>query len=133
VAQETTERSAPGIVRARLFDMGPYPAALKGMRGCSARFGNSSQEDLPETQKVLDQIEGFRPGASNNEYLRHEVDAYIALQPKMSNSQVSCWMYLAPDEYRLVGKREIVPFCNLSECFSKCKAKLGQRKSSILA
>jgi gamma-glutamylcyclotransferase (GGCT)/AIG2-like uncharacterized protein YtfP len=117
----------PGIVRARLFDIGPYPAALQGEAWLLGEIWQFQQVDLSETKKVLDQIEGFRPGASNNEYLRHVVNAHC-FTAEDSDSQVSCWMYFAPDEYRLVGKREIVPFCNLSDVFPTVRQDWGNEK-----
>jgi len=46
----------PGIVRARLFDIGPYPAALQGEAWLLGEIWQFQQVDLSETKKVLDQI-----------------------------------------------------------------------------
>lgn len=150
---------APGVVRARLFDMGPYPAALRDSSDVArsqaqqttvAEQATSAQQatvaepctdaiqaseratdgvwllgeiwqfrhvDLAETKRVLDQIEGYQPGASHNEYVRAVVDAHLILQSDQEPSR-SCWMYFSPDQDHLVGKREIIPFCTLSEVFS---------------
>lgn len=120
-------RVLPGIVRARLFDLGSYPAAFQGDALLLGEIWQFRQEDLPETKKTLDLIEGFRPGASNNEYLRHEVNAHCITAEDL-DSQVSCWMYFTPDQYRLVGKREIVPFCDLSSIFPNANQNWGNEK-----
>lgn len=138
---------APGVVRARLFDMGPYPAALRDSSDDARPVAQQSaiaqqstdtlrssekatgdvwllgeiwqfrHVDLAETKRVLDQIEGYQPGASNNEYVRTVVDAHVIL-PSDLEPTLSCWMYFSPDQDQLVGKREIFPFCTLSEVFS---------------
>lgn len=117
----------PGVVRARLFDMGPYPAALKGDVWLLGEIWQFQHIDLAETKRVLDQIEGYQPGASNNEYLRDVVDAHCVFTEDQQQS-VSCWMYFSPNQNLLMGKREIKPFCSLSEVFSTVERDWGSEK-----
>jgi len=107
---------SPGVVSARLFDLGPYPAALKGNAWLLGEIWQFQEVDLSETMSVLDRIEGFQPGSNSNEYVRESVDSYQILS-KSRDERIACWMYFSPDHNLLVGKREIIPFCNLSEIF----------------
>jgi gamma-glutamylcyclotransferase (GGCT)/AIG2-like uncharacterized protein YtfP len=123
----------PGVVRARLFDMGPYPAALKGDVWLLGENWQFQHVDLAQTKRVLDQIEGYQPGASDNEYVRDVLDAhYISAEDcevvANIDSPVSCWMYFSPNQDLLIGKREIVPFCSLSEVISTVKRGWGNEK-----
>lgn len=135
----------PGIVRARLFDIGPYPAALHSqasLHSQAAQHAPATRKedvwllgeiwqfqhvDLAETKRVLDQIEGYYPGASDNEYVRDVVDAQCVLDNDRPPSQ-SCWMYFSPNQDLLVGKREIVPFCTLSQVFSNVREDWSNEK-----
>ncbi|MFN7291863.1 MAG: gamma-glutamylcyclotransferase [Pirellula sp.] len=123
----------PGVVRARLFDLGPYPAALNGDVWLLGEIWQFQHLDLAETKRVLDQIEGYEPGASNNEYVRDVVDAHCVfpencISAEDPDSTISCWMYLSPNQDLLVGKREIVPFCSLSDVFSTVEKDWGNEK-----
>lgn len=113
-------RVVPGLVRARLFDLGPYPAALGGESWLLGEIWQFHEDDLEETTRVLDRIEGYQPGGANNEYNREVLPAY----PVVSSSQEStipCWIYLAPNERFLLGRREIWPFRSLSEILVEAK------------
>ncbi|MCU0712620.1 MAG: gamma-glutamylcyclotransferase [Pirellula sp.] len=142
----------PGVVRARLFDIGPYPAALhcqaaphysqatlhspttqhspvtrKEEAWLLGEIWQFQHVDLAETKKVLDQIEGYYPGASDNEYVRDVVEAQCVLDNDRALTK-SCWMYFSPNQDLLVGKREIVPFCTLSQVFSTVREDWSNEK-----
>ncbi|XZE17545.1 gamma-glutamylcyclotransferase family protein [Pirellulaceae bacterium SH449] len=107
-------RVLPGLVRARLFDLGPYPAALRGESWLLGEIWQFHEDDLRETTRALDRIEGYRPGAANNEYDREVLPAYPIVSSGQE-SNIPCWIYLAPDERFLLGRREISPFRDLRE------------------
>lgn len=113
-------RVLPGLVKARLFDLGPYPAALRGESWLLGEIWQFHEDDLEETTRVLDRIEGYQPGATNNEYDRAVLTAF-PLVASSKESTIPCWIYLAPDESFLLGRREIWPFRDLAEILAEAK------------
>ncbi len=50
----------PAWTLGRLYDLGPYPALVAGDDRVRGELWRFAAEDLPETLRVLDGIEGFR-------------------------------------------------------------------------
>lgn len=67
---------AVGYVRGRLFDLGPYPAMLPGDDWVRGEYWTLREEDMPETLRVLDAIEGYAQSGEADLYRRQEVDIF---------------------------------------------------------
>lgn len=66
-------RVEPASTRGFLYDMGPYPAMVEGTDRVLGELWSVAEEDLIETLRVLDEIEGY--GTDNvNLYVRVIVD-----------------------------------------------------------
>lgn len=81
--------SGRGRIRAALFDLGIYPAAVPAEDG-SAVWGEVYEMlDAPAVLDVLDEIEGFRPGEpAHSLYLRRPVDVVME-----GGSGLEAWAY----------------------------------------
>lgn len=58
----------------RLYDLGPYPALVRGEDTVVGELWTVTPEHLKSTLRVLDRIEGYRPDASTNLYEREVVE-----------------------------------------------------------
>lgn len=65
-----------GYVRGHLFDLGPYPALLPGDDWVRGECWTLREEDMPETLRVLDAIEGFAQPGEADLYQRREIDIF---------------------------------------------------------
>jgi gamma-glutamylcyclotransferase (GGCT)/AIG2-like uncharacterized protein YtfP len=97
------------IVEATLFDRGPYPAALAGGEPALGELWEFQPDDIPETLRVVDEIEGYSSLREDNDYLRCPIDA-TPIDDNPTQSTVRAWIYLSPGEARLIGARRIKPF-----------------------
>ncbi|WP_164104190.1 gamma-glutamylcyclotransferase family protein [Candidatus Laterigemmans baculatus] len=72
---------ATGFVQAELFDLGPYPAILVGKDWVCGECWTLREEDVEETLRVLDAIEGFAQPGEDDLYVRRVVDILTAPPP----------------------------------------------------
>ena len=57
-------------IEAELHDLGPYPAILHGTDVVAGQLWHFAADDMKQTLKVLDAIEGFRQPGEPNLYVR---------------------------------------------------------------
>lgn len=69
-------RIEPGTIRGRLRDLGPYPALVAGDEVVRGELWTIAPEQLAETLRVLDEIEGIVDG-SDDMYERIVVDVRL--------------------------------------------------------
>jgi gamma-glutamylcyclotransferase (GGCT)/AIG2-like uncharacterized protein YtfP len=105
------KRIRTALVRASLFDLGPYPAAIEGPELLRGELWEFDLQHVPATVEILDRVEGYAPGRANNEYLRRSVSTI----PIPWDQPVWAWMYLAPGPERLTGARKIEPYIPCDE------------------
>ncbi len=65
-----------GFVRATLIDLVEYPGLLPGDNWVRGEIWQIAAADVAETLRVLDAIEGYQPGGTNNLYDRRSVEVY---------------------------------------------------------
>ena len=63
----------PAWTCGRLYDLGPYPALVAGNDRVLGELRRFAPADIPETLRVLDDIEGFH-GLPNDLYCRVEIE-----------------------------------------------------------
>jgi gamma-glutamylcyclotransferase (GGCT)/AIG2-like uncharacterized protein YtfP len=98
----------PAIVRAELYDLGPYPAIQRGHDWVLGELWEFAIEDMPETSRVLDQIEGFDALGHENEYVRDELDAMF-FDPTSNPITIPAWAYFCANPSRLKRARRMEP------------------------
>jgi gamma-glutamylcyclotransferase (GGCT)/AIG2-like uncharacterized protein YtfP len=77
-------------VRARLYDLGAYPAAGPAIDNDDVVHGELlTLADPAATLRWLDAYEGIRPGPTSNEYQRVVITATLG-----DGAEVSAWIYL---------------------------------------
>ncbi len=81
-----------GIIRADLYDLGPYPAVEEGDGWVLGEIWQFVPADMPETLAVLDAIEGYDPRNARNEYVRRLVNVSFDLGDS-ANHQESAYAY----------------------------------------
>ena len=64
------------FVIGQLFDLGPYPALVRGQGVVGGELWQFAHEDLEETLRVLDEIEGYLGPGRRNLYERDIVSVY---------------------------------------------------------
>jgi len=98
-----------GVIEARLFDLGPYPAidlsrVSSGDRGwVLGELWTLASEHIAETLDRLDQVEGYVPEDPRNEYVRRIVSVQID-----NATSVEAYTYEYADRSRLAGYRRMV-------------------------
>ena len=98
----------PAVIRAALFDLGPYPAITPGNGWVLGELWKFMPSDMQTTKTVLDQIEGYQELGQGNEYDRRVVDAeYPTLSGCLTEKAFS---YFAADPKVLEMARPIPPF-----------------------
>jgi gamma-glutamylcyclotransferase (GGCT)/AIG2-like uncharacterized protein YtfP len=102
-------RIRSAVVQAELFDLGPYPAALLGQGLVLGELWEFSPSNLPDTLRILDEVEGYSPTIRDRDYLRRPIDT-IPVEDNPAQSTVKAWIYLSPGADRLVGARRMKPF-----------------------
>jgi gamma-glutamylcyclotransferase (GGCT)/AIG2-like uncharacterized protein YtfP len=104
----TPVSNVPALIQADLYDLGPYPAALRGDGWVLGELWQFRLEDMPITIEVLDRIEGFVSLGQNNEYDRAVMPAHY---PVGSSVQcLSAFVYLRAKDARVDSARRIEPF-----------------------
>ncbi|HVC94604.1 MAG TPA: gamma-glutamylcyclotransferase family protein [Pirellulales bacterium] len=81
----------PGSVAGRLYDLGPYPAAIFDAAASTRIFGEVFvfPEADPEAMRRIDEYEGFDPGdLSRSLYVRTRQCVTVA-----DGSDLNCWAY----------------------------------------
>src|SRR5206468_137962 len=78
----------PATARGRLYDLGPYPAAI--LDDGHLMHGELVEVDHPQTWRELDQYEGCpRPGDGSGLFQRVRTTAVL-----QSGGVVDCWIYV---------------------------------------
>jgi len=67
----------PAVIRAALYDTGPFPAILVGDDWVLGELWTLAINDMPTTLDVLDEVEGFSPNRDDNLYVRIVKDATL--------------------------------------------------------
>jgi len=102
-------RIVAGSIQGDLYDLGPYPAAAPGKNWLLGEIWEFQSEDMEQTIRELDSIEGFSPNRANNEYLRQIVSVEFA-GPESIPLYVPAYAYFAAQPTRLEVARQIKPF-----------------------
>ncbi len=95
------------IVQADLFDLGPYPAAVPGSGWILGEIWHFEPGDMQATIQTLDQIEGYDPRDSDNEYVREIVVAEWVDGDEAT--KCNAFAYLNAQAKRLETARQIKP------------------------
>ena len=95
------------IIQADLFDLGPYPAAVKGAGWILGEIWHFEPGDMQATIQTLDQIEGYDPRDSGNEYVREIVVAEWVDGDEATTC--NAFAYLNAQAKRLETARQIKP------------------------
>ena len=93
----------PGTIAAELYDLGPYPAIRPGNDRVLGEIWRVAGEDLAETVRILDEIEGFSGGA-NDLYVRRKVSATTTAGEKFQ-----AWTYFFARDFGCTTARRIAP------------------------
>ena len=95
------------VIQADLFDLGPYPAAVQGSGWILGEIWHFEPGDMEVTLLTLDQIEGYDPRDSYNEYVREIVVAEWV----DGNKATTCnaFAYFNAQAKRLETARQIKP------------------------
>lgn len=67
----------PAMIRATLYDTGPYPAILQGTDCILGELWTLAIDDMPKTLEILDEVEGFDVNRRDNLYVRIETEATL--------------------------------------------------------
>ena len=84
--------------RGALYDLGPYPAMCIGEDIIAGEVWEIAPHHLPETLRVLDEIEGFEPDGNLNLYERVTIATY-------SDARLQCRHPASAYVYRMEVKR----------------------------
>ena len=88
------QRVVPAEIRGQLFDLGPYPAVISGDLRVGGERWDFLPEQIPETLRLLDRIEGYQQD-TNNLYERKIVDSLDE-----AGTSIQCFTYFFADESR---------------------------------
>ncbi len=72
---KTPSMVAPAVIRADLYDLGPYPAISEGEGWVQGELWRFDPCEMDHTLAVLDEAEGFNQEGSPNYYVRKVVNA----------------------------------------------------------
>ena len=98
-----------GVIEARLFDLGPYPAidlsreSSEGRDWVLGELWTLAPEHIIETLDRLDQVEGYIPEDPRNEYIRRVVSVQID-----NVTSIEAYTYEYADRRRFAGCRRMV-------------------------
>jgi len=95
------------VIQADLFDLGPYPAAVQGSGWILGEIWHFVPGDMEVTLLTLDEIEGYDPSDSFNEYVREIVVAEWVDGDKATTC--NAFAYLNAQAKRLETARQIKP------------------------
>lgn len=79
----------PGFIRARLYDLGPYPAIVAGSEPVCGEIWRFPENRISSTLDVLDSIEGYVPGRKINLYERITLPVYATPNQQTGTPQVA--------------------------------------------
>jgi gamma-glutamylcyclotransferase (GGCT)/AIG2-like uncharacterized protein YtfP len=96
------------ITKGHLFDLGPYPALLEGDDWIAGELWEFYANDMPSVLEALDDIEGYRPGATNNLYERKVVEA-VCCDDEGDEDHADAYTYFYAGGQRFSSQRRIVP------------------------
>ncbi len=102
-------RIVAASIQSDLFDLGPYPAATPGKHWLLGEIWEFNSEDMPQTIRELDLIEGYYKDRDDNEYVREIVTAEF-LGPASNTTLVQAYAYFLAQPKRLELARPIRPF-----------------------
>jgi gamma-glutamylcyclotransferase (GGCT)/AIG2-like uncharacterized protein YtfP len=88
-------------IRAALYDLGPYPAIGPGDEPVPGELWEIAPEDLEETLRVLDRVEGYGE-LGQDLYVRRLVTCETS-----DGRRVPAWTYYFGDESRLAAAPRI--------------------------
>ncbi len=94
----------PAVIRASLFDLGPYPAIGPGEDYVLGEAWELLEEHMPSTIELLDRVEGYDALGVDNEYLRIRVKL---LYEDGSTGEADAYQFAAKDQ--LVRFRRMIP------------------------
>lgn len=69
----------PAFVRGRLLCLGPFPGLVQGEQWVRGEAWEIAENELAETLRVLDEIEGFQQPREANQYERIETDRFARI------------------------------------------------------
>ncbi|WP_153558632.1 gamma-glutamylcyclotransferase family protein [Roseimaritima sediminicola] len=82
-----------GFIRGGLLDLGAYPGLLPGEGWVRGELWEFEEEDLPETLRVLDAIEGYAAGDPDNLYGREVVPVYAVPEEGEPTAEAYTYFY----------------------------------------
>jgi gamma-glutamylcyclotransferase (GGCT)/AIG2-like uncharacterized protein YtfP len=94
----------PAVIRASLYDLGPYPAIGPGEDYVLGEAWKLLEEHVLPTLEILDQVEGYHALGEDNEYLRIRAEL---IYEDGSVGEAFTYQFAAKD--RLAHFRRIVP------------------------
>ena len=80
----------------KLYDLGPYPAMILGSDRIAGQVWAIRDEDMEQTCKVLDEIEGTNQAGCANLYDRVQVD--VVLLDSGERLRASTYIYAKPEQ-----------------------------------
>ena len=100
----TPDLIRPAMIRAALYDTGPFPAILDGQDCVLGELWTLDLLDIVETLSVLDEAEGFDSSRNDNLYARIETDATLE-----DGTRVRAYVYQYARIGQPKGMRRIEP------------------------
>lgn len=94
----------PAMIRAELYDTGPFPAILRGEDYVLGELWTLRSDDMQKTLAELDQVEGYDASRLDNLYIRIETEAALE-----DATTIRAYVYQYAVEDRQTGMRRIVP------------------------
>jgi gamma-glutamylcyclotransferase (GGCT)/AIG2-like uncharacterized protein YtfP len=101
------------IVQADLFDLGPYPGAVRGENWLLGELWQFDPIDIPVTVEVLDRIEGYEPLRKSNEYVRVVINALVDSGAEQLG--IPAYTYLVANSTSLKHARPIRPYLDFQD------------------
>ncbi len=95
----------PAIIRAELYDTGPFPAILVGQDNVLGELWTFEQRNVSNTLHVLDEVEGFDASRRDNLYIRIETDVILE-----GGMLVRAFVYQYAQPGRPTSMRRIAPY-----------------------
>jgi gamma-glutamylcyclotransferase (GGCT)/AIG2-like uncharacterized protein YtfP len=103
------------LVRGRLVDLGPYPALLPGDRWIRGELWRFADEDMSETLRVLDEVEGYA-GLGEDLYRRVVITCHTT-----EGAEVAAYAYQFAQPQRAGQAIEVLPGADGVCCWSAAR------------
>ena len=87
----------PARVPGTLYDLGPYPALVPGNDWVRGELWVLAEEDLEETLRVLDRVEGYAQPGERDWYRRDVIECILA---DGTRRQAFVYYHARPEEIR---------------------------------